>query len=217
MFEKNNKKKYQCFVCGRQFEDFEEFKEHIKSEHEEGRDYVKCPINHCGAPVRDLRTHFKCKHPKLEIPKCIKQYKAIIWRDFKNGEKKTRKPKFREGYFFSTKMNKNIHYRSGYECKVYELLEQDDQVLAYGEEPFEIPYIYKGKKRKYIPDIIVRYHDGRVEVWEVKPADQTSLEVNVCKWESAETSCRMRGWKFVVITEIGMENLKRKINESRRK
>lgn len=39
-----NARKYQCFVCATQFLDFDEYKKHIIDSHDEGRDYVKCPL-----------------------------------------------------------------------------------------------------------------------------------------------------------------------------
>ena len=105
-----NQRKYQCFVCGVQFQDFFEYKQHIIDKHEEGREYVLCPLQRCGAPVRDMRTHFRVKHPSESMPK-IKQFKALIWKDFstKHPNGKTRKPKFREGNYESTKMKQMLH------------------------------------------------------------------------------------------------------------
>ena len=105
-----NKRKYSCFICGVKFETFKEFQSHIIEEHEEGRDYIICPLKRCQAPVRCLRSHFKCKHPSEKIPK-IGMMKSIVWHDIAaKKRKKTRKPKFREGYHQSSKMNKPLHY-----------------------------------------------------------------------------------------------------------
>jgi len=209
-----DKRKYQCFVCGLKFETFEEFKEHIPSEHEEGRDYILCPLKRCGAPVRDMRSHFKCKHPSEKIPK-KGMMKSIVWHDIAAKKRKTRKPKFREGYFQSSKMQKSLHYRSGYESTIYECLEADVEVNAFDVEPFKVPYLHKGKARKYIPDLIVQFIDGRTEIWEIKPSSQTVLEVNKNKWRAATKACKNRGWKFVVITEKGIDLLKKKIRDQR--
>ena len=56
------KRKWQCFVCGKQYKNFETYKEHIIDKHEEGREFIICPT--CGAPVRDIRAHFRAKHPQ---------------------------------------------------------------------------------------------------------------------------------------------------------
>jgi len=214
-----DKRKFQCFVCGVMFQDFLAFKNHIVVEHEEGRDYVLCPLPHCGAPVRDLKLHFKCKHSHTKMPK-VAMTKAMIWKDIspkgrKSGKLKTKKPKFKDGWHESSKVAKKLHYRSGYEKTVYECLDLDLDVLTYDAEPFEVPYIHKGKGRKYTPDIIVKFIDGHTEVWEVKPGTQTLLEVNQNKWRAADKACQHRGWQFKVITEKGIDVLKKKVKLQR--
>lgn len=205
-----NKKKYQCFVCANQYLDFEEFKNHIKNNHEEGREFVLCPLERCGAPVRDLRLHFKLRHKSEKMPK-VPQTKAIIWKDFTSKGIKTRKPKFREGWYESTKMQKTFKYRSSYECTVFECLDQWDQIFGFEVEPFKIPYVHKGEHKNYIPDIFITFIDGHKEIWEIKPANQTLIEQNLNKWHAAENICEARGWKFVVIDEREINKLKKKV------
>jgi len=208
--EERDARKYQCFVCGQLFQSFNAFKEHIKEKHKEGEEFIVCPLQRCGAPVRDMRTHFKVKHPGEKLPK-IGQMKAMIWKDFgPTGKGKTRKPKFKEGWHDSTKMKRQFHYRSGYEKTVYECLDLLPEVVGYDVEPFRIKYLHKGEEHEYIPDIIVTYSDSRREVWEIKPASQTIPEVNINKWNAATLACEARGWEFIVMTEQGIEKLKRK-------
>lgn len=212
-FQKDDgKRKWQCFVCGQQHSDYEVFKTHILEKHELGREYVVCPLPRCGAPIRDINTHMKAKHPKDSIPKYIGPNRAIVWKDFgvKKG-KKSRKPAFREGYFVSVKNNgKEFYYRSSYECEVYECLELLPEVIAYDVEPLKdgIPYLYKGESHKYLPDLSIKWSDGRIEIWEIKPANQTMLPLNEAKWSAAKTYCDARGWNFVIITEVGIGRLK---------
>jgi hypothetical protein len=221
-FEKDDgSRKWQCFVCGHQFTEFDEFKSHILSTHDEGREFVVCPLERCGAPVRDIRMHFKCKHPSEKAPKSG-QMKALIWKDQKpqgkNGPGKggpqlrQRKPKFREGYMLSNKNGgKEMHYRSGYECDVYECLEAMPDVVKYDVEPFAIKYSYQGEVHDYNPDLSIIFDDGRVEIWEIKPANQTHLEKNKAKWTACQQHCEARGWDFIVMTEVGIGKLKRKV------
>lgn len=210
IFPENNKsRQYCCFVCGIIHDDYESFKKHILEDHEEGREYVKCPVVYCGCPCRDLRPHFKQKHPTVQIPKGI-QYKATVMYDVRNGKKK-KIPSFKEGTFISKKNNgKIMHYRSSYELDVFECLEILGDVLCYDVEPFYIEYIHKGKIHKYYPDILVKYIDGNVELIEIKPSNQTNLEVNKSKWSYAESYCINRGWKFEVYTENRINQLKKK-------
>jgi len=212
----NHKRKWQCFVCGMLFEEFESFKKHILETHDEGRDFVVCPLKRCGAPVRDLKSHFKVKHPRENLPKGV-QMKAIIWRDRKvnkKGKLVTRKPKFNEGHVISRKMNgKEIHYRSGYEREVYGLLESLNEVVEYDTETVEIPYSFNGRQHKYLPDLQIIFANGTVELWEIKPATQTNHPRNLAKWDAARYYCNVRGWKFNVVTEVGIGKLRREIKQ----
>ena len=212
LFDDNdkNKRKYTCFCCGIQFTELEDMKIHILEKHEENRDYIVCPLKHCGYPVRCLRQHFKIRHPNFEIPKNC-EMRATIWKDFNEKKPKTRKPKFREGYYQSTKMGKSLHYRSGYEAKLYEYLDADIEVASFDVEPFEIGYSYKGEAHNYIPDLIVHYTNGKTEIIEIKPSSQTALEKNQNKWHAAAKACKTRGWEFTVITEIGLDRWHQKI------
>lgn len=216
-FEKDDTKKYSCFVCGVQFEDFDLFKGHIFEKHDEGREFIVCPLARCGAPVRDMKSHFKAKHPSEQLPK-TGQMRAMVWKDQvgQKGKLKTRKPKFREGYLMSNKMGKEVHYRSGMECNFYECLEADKTVIKYDVEPFTVKYSFQGDTHDYHPDLSVVFDDGRVEVWEIKPAKQTTLDKNKAKWAACQSHCEARGWEFVVVTEVGLGKLKNKIDQQYR-
>jgi DNA-directed RNA polymerase subunit RPC12/RpoP len=203
----DSSKKYVCFCCGVQFSEYDEFKSHIVENHEEGREYVRCPLDHCGAPVRDVKLHMRVKHPSFDMRSFKGQARAIVWSDFSAKGKKTRKPKFKQGKYESTKTGKILGYRSGLEEKLYKILDQHEEVLSFYSEPFQIDYIHKGQAHKYTPDIFVTFMDGHKELWEVKPTNQTDLEVNKNKWRAAEEACKIRGWSFKVFTEQGIDKL----------
>lgn len=212
--EFKNKRKFQCFVCGVEFLNWPEYRDHILEEHEEGRDYVKCPLIRCGAPVRDLRAHFKCKHPSEKMPK-VPQVRSMIWKDW-GGRKKKGKPKtkvnFNRGWHESTKMGKKFEHRSGMEKEVFLILDTLDEVQGYEVEPFKLDYIHQGEPRQYIPDIVVKFIDGHTELWEVKPSSQTHLEINQDKWHYARKVCAQRDWDFVVVTEKIVDQLKKQLH-----
>jgi hypothetical protein len=210
-FETPGGRKFQCFVCGQLFEDWLEYKSHIIDSHEEVREYVLCPLKRCGAPVRDLKLHFKVKHPTEDFKKVTGPTRALIWKD--HGGKKTKKPKFRQGKHFSTKMQKYFTYRSGWEKTVFELLDLDKEVRGYDVEPFQVDYIHKGKTHKYTPDIFVTFEDGHNEVWEIKPQSQSASRKNKDKWFFAEEACKIRGWKFLPIMEQQINKLKKKVRD----
>ena len=210
-----NEKKCTCFVCGQLFENYNEMKTHITTAHDEGREFVICPLQRCGFPVRCLRSHFKLKHPNEKIPQ-DKQMKALIWKDFKDKKKPKVKKHFKEGFYESKKNNKKMHYRSGLECEYYKLLELMNDVASYHEEAFAINYMFEGTEHRYIPDILVQYKDGKKELWEVKPKYQMKLPKNQAKWAAAKNWCEARNIPFIVYTEKGLLDLQKRIrNQSR--
>ena len=206
-----DQRKYQCFCCHENFNNLEEYKQHILDVHEEGRDFIICPLARCGFPVRDLISHFKAKHPRDPIPKSG-QLKAIVWKDIQNKRgKKSNKPNYKQGFYPSEKMGTKFKYRSSYEETVYQCLDQWNEVIGFSAEPFKIPYLYKGKAHKYIPDIRVNFVNGSVEVWEIKPEGQNSLDINKAKWFAAEQACKTRGWNFIVMNEVDISKLRKKV------
>ncbi len=206
----NNKriKNFCCFVCDTIFESIEEFRTHIVNDHEEGTDFIICPCEECQIPVRDLRTHVVLKHPGYKIPDGYPT-RPIILRDSRN--KKKRKTAFKQGNFYSKKNNKNLFFRSGLESEFYKVLEKKRDVLRYTVESIEIEYSYEGKRRRYIPDILVEYNDGKKELWEIKPKNQTKMPKNLAKWQAASDYCKKRNIEFVVLTERGLRMLKNKL------
>lgn len=209
------KRSWQCFVCGHRSDEYGDYCSHIISEHDECRDYVLCPVDTCKCPVRCLTTHFKVKHKNRVMPKNI-QNKATIWRDISPNKKiRTRKPNFKEGYFHSQKNGgKDMYYRSGYERDVYQCLEIDDDVKAFTAEPFRIPYYFNNEWHNYTPDLKLEYVDGVVDIWEIKPATQIEAEQNKAKWKSMNAYAEQYGWNFTVITETGINLLKRKVRQT---
>jgi hypothetical protein len=73
------------------------------------------------------------------------------------------------GYFSSYKNKRQINFESKLEHDFYLLLEFDETVKSYIEQPFKVYYIYQDKKRRYTPDTLVNYVDGTQKVFEVKP------------------------------------------------
>lgn len=201
-------RKYVCFVCGVPFEGYYEYKDHILATHEEGQDFVKCPLARCQAPVRDVRLHYKVKHPTEKSPKSG-QMRALVWKDHKPASKKSKKSKFKEGYFTSEKNgSKQMHYRSSWERDVYLCLENFDEIISYSVESFPVEYYWKGRRKRYFPDLFIAFKDGHFEVWEIKPKNQRELEMNKAKWVACEGHCETRGWVFKVVDENEIKQLK---------
>lgn len=209
-FPNNNQRKFQCFICGIVYKTYDEMRKHVFEAHEEGREYLVCPVKYCGAPVRDLRQHFRSRHPACKCPE-NGQIRATVMYDVSTPNKRKKLPNFKEGFIVSDKNHgKKMHYRSGYEKEVYECLEKLQDVTKYDVEPFSVTYYFKGKKKQYFPDLLVEFNDGNVEIWEIKPSNQTVLEQNQAKWNAAKHYCQLRGWHFDVYTETRIEQLKKR-------
>jgi len=118
----------------------------------------------------------------------------------------------------------NIIYRSTWEIKVMNYLDDNPNVLWWGSEELPIPYYnpIDKKKHRYFPDFIakMRKADGTIMTYiiEVKPEKQTqpptqkrktktylqeaiTYEVNKAKWYAAEEFCKDHGWQFLILTE----------------
>ena len=84
-------------------------------------------------------------------------------------------------------------------------------VLSIEEEPFFITYLRReGERehlRRYVPDFLVTYNDGRRLLIEVKPACHVDAAVNLAKFAAARDYCSKNGLEFVVWTqkELGMK------------
>lgn len=73
------------------------------------------------------------------------------------------------GYFASYKNKTQVAFESVMERDFYMILEFDDSVYKYEEQPLQINYEYfNGRNRKYTPDTLVTYKDGTKKVFEVK-------------------------------------------------
>lgn len=119
----------------------------------------------------------------------------------------------------------NIIYRSRWEAKFMNYLDNHPDVLQWASEELAIPYRspVDGKVHRYFPDFIVRKKSpqGIIETLlvEIKPADQTrepvkkktinkayinevmTWGVNQAKWKAAKEYCEDRKWKFLILTE----------------
>lgn len=81
-----------------------------------------------------------------------------------------RKGGYLTGKFYSKKNKKTITYRSSYELRYFQMLEEDLSVVSYESETMAIPYKdVDGRYKNYIPDLMVLKTDGSIEVCEIKP------------------------------------------------
>lgn len=118
-----------------------------------------------------------------------------------------------------------ITYRSLWELQVCKHLDANPHVLQWGSETVVIPYFSEAdqKKRRYFMDFYVKYQDGTVHLWEVKPMKQTqppkapsrmttqakkrymdelyTWQTNLSKWKATKKLVDSKGWTFKILTE----------------
>ena len=138
---------------------------------------------------------------------------------------------YKQGFFKPLNPNKyrgdptNIVYRSGWEKKVMENLDENSSIKSWSSEEVVIPYRspVDGKLHRYFVDFFVESiaPDGTIKTMllEVKPKAQTiepkipkrrtkrfltevmTYGVNQAKWKAAREYCEFKGWEFKIITE----------------
>lgn len=90
----------------------------------------------------------------------------------------------------------------GYERFVFERLHQlkpFSSITTRMPKSAMVPYTFKGKQRRYVPDAAIKLHDGTVRVVEVKSWFTLRNEANVEKFKAATKHFNARGIDFVVI------------------
>jgi hypothetical protein len=114
--------------------------------------------------------------------------------------KVTKKNNWLQGVYKSDKSRKLNNFRSSWELKLFQFLDESKAVKNWESECLKIPYILDHKKKYYLPDMLV---NGNL-LLEVKPANQIMWPMNVAKFEAAIAFCKMKGWKFCIITKEQM-------------
>lgn len=103
------------------------------------------------------------------------------------------------GKFPSLKMNRMIQFESGVEKDFIYLLEYDERVTSYEEQPLHIEYKLNGKNHIYTPDFQALI-GGENWLYECKPEKFVWKKDNQQKFDIAERWCVEQGWGFQVIT-----------------
>ena len=94
--------------------------------------------------------------------------------------------------------------RSSYETRYVWQLEADPNVARFTYEPFVVEYEHEGVLKHYIPDFLVVYIDGWIELVEVKPSRLVDIGRNPAKFVAARRYCVENDFDFVVVTERNM-------------
>jgi len=109
------------------------------------------------------------------------------------------------------RLRKRLNYRSGLERRSYLALDAIPEVVNIETEPFMIEYDYHGYRLNYVPDIIIKMHNGNIWLFEVKPQSQVNEPKNQAKFAAANIFCEKRNMQFGLITNPA--HVKRMISE----
>jgi len=115
----------------------------------------------------------------------------------------------RGGWFYSQKNQKKLHYRSHLERDWYMLLEKQSTVMKYKTEPVAISYVWKKIIHVYIPDLLVYYANGKVDLIELKPEFAWNNPQNKAKWLAAKVWCEKRRKRIRQFKVYGYNRLRR--------
>jgi len=93
-------------------------------------------------------------------------------------------------------------YQSGLELRMMEKLDADPTVAKWMKRHgISIPWVDVQKHmRRYVPDFVVEYTDGRRALIEVKDPSRIDSDEVRRKRKAAEIWCKRRGMEYVVAT-----------------
>jgi len=112
------------------------------------------------------------------------------------------------GHYYSKKNDKTVRYDSSFELSAFDILEQMTVVKFYERCPYVIDYEFEGKRRKYIPDILITYNDGNQEIIEIKSEYYMGKDAEIisAKMGALQMHCLEKGIKCNIWTEKELFN-----------
>ncbi|MGG6229359.1 TnsA endonuclease N-terminal domain-containing protein [Tenacibaculum sp. SDUM215027] len=109
------------------------------------------------------------------------------------------------GHITSLKNNSIVKFESSLERDYSIILEFNYKVRNYLEQPIVIEYLYKGKKRRYTPDFLVKEIDsiyaGKLIEVKYKKELEEKKETLEPKFNAAKEFCKKNNLVFEVVTE----------------
>lgn len=105
----------------------------------------------------------------------------------------------KHGYHHSPKCGR-VYYRSSYELRYFQILDNDEYVISYHVEPFSIKYRFDGTILSYTPDVLI-FYKHKVVLIEIKPKYWLTSDKNQAKITAGQSYCSDHGIEFAIITE----------------
>ncbi len=107
------------------------------------------------------------------------------------------------GHFPSLKMRRMVAFESLIEQDFLYILDYEQDVITFAEQPVRIEYEWQGKILHYTPDFHVVRLGGQGLV-ECKPQALVASEENQRKFKVAVEWCRKKDWSFEVVTDLAL-------------
>jgi len=124
-------------------------------------------------------------------------------------KKRKRKGHYKTGVHSSPKAGE-CKYRSGWELEYMQYLDAEASVTTYTYEQVIVAYISNvrsGKLRRYFPDFLVEYSDGRKVLVEIKPKKRLDQVKVQKKLTAARQWCEEHGATLEIVTEVELKAL----------
>ena len=102
----------------------------------------------------------------------------------------------KKGYFFSEKNSKMFFYRSSWEKRFMEQLEEDRSTFFYEVEPFAIEYKFDGSIHRYIPDFLI--NDELIV--EIKPRFKLEEPQTIAKIKECNVYANVYGYTYKIVS-----------------
>jgi hypothetical protein len=122
-----------------------------------------------------------------------------------------RKRRYKTGTHSSSKSGGECAYRSSWELIYMRYLDANPDVVSYEYEKVIVPYISNirsGRIRKYFPDFLVTYSDGKRILVEIKPSNRVHNRIVMKKLLAADQWCKEHDATLDVVTEVELKQLK---------
>lgn len=111
------------------------------------------------------------------------------------------------GIYTSTKTGKVELYDSTFELRRFRALDASPLVKTWTKDhKLKLPYKLKHRRHRYIPDIVVEYHDGRKFLEEVKGYVYEPKKF-IMKNASAKVYCSLKKWTYRIIWEDDLDTV----------
>jgi len=113
------------------------------------------------------------------------------------------------GYFKSYKNNKQLAFESILERDFFTVLEFEEDVMSYEEQPFKINYQLNGATTRYTPDVLVTYDDGSQKVFEIKYQDEidSTQELQHKLYVLKDELLEQKSLAFEVFTDTNLNDI----------